>query len=48
MTYQKYNGQELKPYNGRPGSMDAFKLPSLQNGKPQPRKAPVSFGNSKK
>ncbi len=23
-----YSGSELKPYTGRPGAMDAFKLPS--------------------
>ena len=23
-----YNGAELRPYNGRPGAMDAYKLPS--------------------
>lgn len=25
-----YDGAELRPYIGRPGAMDAFKLPSLQ------------------
>lgn len=25
----KYTGAELKPFAGRPGAMDAFKLPSL-------------------
>jgi hypothetical protein len=25
-----YNGAELRPYNGRPGAMDAYSLPSLQ------------------
>ena len=24
-----YDGAELRPYTGRPGSMDAYKLPSL-------------------
>lgn len=28
-----YKGEELKDYEGRPGSMDAFKLPSIHNGK---------------
>lgn len=23
-----YKGEELKPYQGRPGAMDAYKLPS--------------------
>jgi hypothetical protein len=27
---QAYDGAELRPYNGRPGAMDAYKLPSLQ------------------
>jgi hypothetical protein len=36
-----YDGRELRPYEGRPGAMDAFTLPSLQNGKRVPRKAPV-------
>lgn len=26
-----YNGAELKPFDGRPGSMDAFSKPSLVN-----------------
>ena len=25
-----YTGAELKPFTGRPGAMDAYKLPSLQ------------------
>ncbi len=28
---QPYRGEELKPFTGRPGAMDAFKLPSLIN-----------------
>ncbi len=28
---QLYSGEELKPFDGRPGAMDAFKLPSLIN-----------------
>jgi hypothetical protein len=43
-----YAGAELKPYAGRPGSMRAFDLPSLSNGRREPRKAPVSFGGTKK
>ena len=27
----KYEGKELLPYAGRPGAMDAFKLPSLMH-----------------
>lgn len=27
-----YDGRELRPYEGRPSAMDAFKLPSLMNG----------------
>lgn len=27
-----YDGAELRPYVGRPGAMDAYKLPSLKNG----------------
>lgn len=28
-----YEGNELKAYDGRPGAMDAFKLPSLFMGR---------------
>ena len=28
----RYDGAELKPFQGRPGSMDAYTLPSLDNG----------------
>lgn len=38
--YQKYVPNELKPFDGRPGAMDAFKLPSLMNGVATPRVAP--------
>lgn len=27
-----YKAEELRPYEGRPGAMDAFMLPSLKNG----------------
>jgi hypothetical protein len=27
-----YEGKELRPFNGRPGSMDAYALPSLHMG----------------
>jgi hypothetical protein len=38
-----YNGNELKPYIGRPGAMDAFSLPSMSAGKRIPRSAPVGM-----
>lgn len=28
--YEPYKGEELKPFAGRPGAMDAYKLPSMQ------------------
>ena len=28
----RYDGAELKPFTGRPGSMDAYGLPSLNSG----------------
>lgn len=28
----QYDGAELRPYQGRPGAMDAFSKPSLING----------------
>ena len=28
----RYDGAELKPFTGRPGSMDAYALPSLNSG----------------
>jgi len=33
-----YDGKELLPYTGRPGAMDAYKLPSLMQGGPEYRK----------
>lgn len=33
-----YDGQELKPFDGRPGAMDAYRLPSLVNGRREVRK----------
>jgi hypothetical protein len=35
-----YKAEELKPFEGRPGAMDAFKLPSVMNGVAHPRLAP--------
>ena len=32
-----YDGKELLPYASRPGAMDAFKLPSMHQGKPRKR-----------
>lgn len=28
-----YDGAELRPYNGRPGAMDAFAMPSRMGGR---------------
>jgi len=28
-----YNGEDLRPFEGRPGAMDAYKIPSLIAGK---------------
>lgn len=39
-----YCGAELRPYTGRPGAMDAYRLPSLVNGKAAPRVAPMLMG----
>lgn len=33
-----YDGKELLPYAGRPGAMDAYKLPSLMHFGPVYRK----------
>lgn len=44
-----YSGEELKPFEGRPGAMDAYQLPSLYRGKriePTPPK-PMLVGNTK-
>jgi len=29
-SYERYQGAELRPFEGRQGAMDAFKLPSLR------------------
>ena len=39
-TFGTYDGAELRPYEGRPGAMDAFELPSVVNGERVPRTAP--------
>lgn len=36
-----YNGAELRPFNGRPGAMDAYALPSVVAGVRLPRAAPI-------
>ena len=36
-----YLAPELRPYDGRPGAMDAFDLPSLVDGRRVPRKTPI-------
>ena len=36
-----YNGAELRPYEGRPGAMDAYQLPSVINGVRIPRALPL-------
>jgi len=40
-----YTGSELKPYAGRSGAMDAFKLPSVVNGAEVERTAPAIFSH---
>jgi len=36
-----YDGKELRPFEGRPGSMDAFALPSMVSGIAVDRRAPI-------
>jgi len=36
-----YNGAELRPFDGRPGAMDAFDLPSVVGGVPVERTRPA-------
>ena len=40
----QYAGRELRPYTGRPGAMDAFRLPSRQGGHLVPRRPPIVLG----
>lgn len=40
----QYAGRELRPYTGRPGAMDAFRLPSRQGGHFVPRRPPIVLG----
>lgn len=39
----RYDGAELRPYTGRPSSMDAFDLPSVVNGKHVQPKRPTAM-----
>lgn len=39
---QTYTGAELAPFDGRPGSMDAFDLPSVVNGERIPHRRPAA------
>ena len=41
MPRTPYTGAELRPYEGRPGALDAFTLPSLVNGRRTPRAVPA-------
>jgi ribosomal protein S11 len=43
-----YSGRELQPYQGRPGAMQAYALPSLNNGASVPRTAPICEPTTKK
>ena len=47
VSYQRdwgrYDGAELLPYAGRPGAMDAFKLPSLVQGQSVPARRPSAM-----
>ncbi len=40
LTSEPHLGAELRPFAGRPGAMDAFALPSLNNGTRCPRVRP--------
>lgn len=40
-----YDGRELRPFAGRPGALDAFTLPSLQNGERQAYRAPAAMAS---
>lgn len=39
----RYDGAELRPYTGRPGAMDAFRLPSLVQGQSVPARRPSAM-----
>ena len=41
-----YTGAELRPYTGRPGALDAYKLPSLIDGQRVDRRPPTIMSAS--
>lgn len=41
---QHYHGEELRPFTGRPGAMDAFSFPSVVNGQRVERVRPMLIG----
>lgn len=41
-----YDGKELKPFEGRAGAMDAFKLPSVRGSKTVPPAMYMSRGEA--
>lgn len=41
----KYDGAELRPYEGRPGAMDAFTKPSLVGDKLMPHKHAIGMSS---
>jgi hypothetical protein len=41
-----YEGHELHPFAGRPGALEAFTVPSLQNGERVERRRPVILGST--
>jgi hypothetical protein len=45
---EAYDGAELRPFDGRPGPMDAYDLPSMVNGVAVPRKVPMLNSETKK
>jgi hypothetical protein len=42
-----YTGAELRPFDGRPGAMDAFTKPSIVNGQPVERARPLLIAAGK-
>lgn len=44
LTSNTYDGRDLRPYTGRPGSLHAFTLPSIQNGQRVDRRPPMIMG----
>ncbi len=42
LTSRDYRCSELAPFEGRPGSMDAFDLPSVVNGERIPHRRPAA------